>query len=75
MTLFVAVIIFLSILLASWVAYNQLHLETQHPLPSGACRHCRQLRNPLNNYGVVEIQTEALEKMEETQVAPTKIKI
>lgn len=71
MTLFVAVIIFLSILLASWVAYNQLHLETQHPLPYGACRHCRQLRNPLKSHGVVEIQTEALEKMEETQVAPT----
>lgn len=71
MTLFVAVIIFLSILLASWAAYNQLHLETQHPLPYGACRHCRQLRNPLRNHGVVEIQTEAVEKMEKTPVGPT----
>lgn len=71
MTLFVAAIIFFSILLASWVAYNQLHLETQHPLPHGACRHCRQLRNPLKNHGVVEIQTKAVEKMEETPLGPT----
>lgn len=71
MTLFVAVIIFFSIVLASWVAYNQLHLQTQHPLPYGACRHCRQLPNHLNNHGLVEIQTEAMEAMEETQVAPT----
>lgn len=71
MTLFVAVIVFFSILLASWVAYNQLHLETQHPLPYRACRHCRQLPNPLNNHGVVEIQTKTVEKMEETPLGPT----
>ena len=64
-------IVFFSILLASWVAYNQLHLDTQHPLPFGACRHCRQLRNPLNNHGVVEIQTKAVEKMEETPLGHT----
>lgn len=74
MTLFVAVIIFLSILIASWVAYNQLHLETQHPLPYGACRHCRQLHRLLNNHGVVEIQKKAVEKMEETPLGPTNPK-
>lgn len=71
MTLFVAVIVFFSILIASWVAYNQLHLETQHPLPYGACRHCRQLRNPLRSHGVVEIPPKAVEKMEETPLGPT----
>lgn len=74
MTLFVAVIIFVSILIASWVAYNQLHLETQHPLPYGACRHCRQLQRPLKNHGVVEIQKEAVEEMEETPLGPTNPK-
>lgn len=74
MTLFVAVIIFFSILIASWVAYNQLHLETQHPLPYGACRHCRQLHHPLNNHGVVEIQKKAVEEMEETPLGPTNPK-
>lgn len=67
-------IIFLSILLASWAAYNQLHLETQHPLPYGACRHCRQLPNTLRNHGVVEIQTQAVEEMEETPLGTTNPK-
>lgn len=74
MTFFVAVIVFLSILIASWVAYNQVHLETQHPLPYGACRHCRQLHRLLKNHGVVEIQKEAVEKMEETPLGPTNPK-
>lgn len=74
MILFAAVVTLLGILIASLVAYNQLHLETLHPLPYGACRHCRQLRNPLRNHGVVEIQTQALEKMEETPLGPTNPK-
>ncbi len=75
MILFAGALTLLGILLASWLAYNQLHLETLHPVSFGACRHCQRLRNPVSSHGLVEIQKKALETLEETPVGPTEKKI